>query len=146
MKSLFLSSGVEYGIFRFVLRMRRIVFCTSGTNDCTRSNEAILCGIQKGCEYELKVHDACAAPVVGFELKFFFNSAIRSVDGGDVASESVKEHIRSLVKGENKVRPCSDQDIVELLKKANINVARRTVAKYRESMGILPSRKRRNPY
>jgi len=81
-----------------------------------------------------------------FELKFFFNSAISSVEGEAVASESVKEHIRNIIKMENKQKPYSDQEIADILKKLNINVARRTVAKYRESMGILPSRKRRKPF
>ena len=79
-----------------------------------------------------------------FELKFFFNSSINSVDGEAVASESVKEHIRNIIKAENKDKPCSDQEIVRILKRRNINAARRTVAKYRESMAILPSRKRKN--
>ncbi|MBW2095340.1 MAG: RNA polymerase factor sigma-54 [Deltaproteobacteria bacterium] len=81
-----------------------------------------------------------------FELKFFFNSAINSVEGDAVASESVKEHIRNIVKKEDAAKPYSDQEISNILKKLNIRVARRTVAKYRESMGILPSRKRRQPY
>lgn len=81
-----------------------------------------------------------------FELKFFFNSAISSMDGDAVASESVKEHIRNIIKMENKQKPYSDQEIADILKKLNIRVARRTVAKYRESMGILPSRKRRKPF
>ena len=78
------------------------------------------------------------------ELKFFFNSSISGVDGGFVASESVREHIRNIIKAEDKKKPCSDQEIADTLKKFNIKVARRTIAKYRESMGILPSRKRRN--
>jgi RNA polymerase sigma-54 factor len=81
-----------------------------------------------------------------FELKFFFNSSVGSLDGDAVASESVREYIRKLIKSEDKKRPLSDQEIADNLKKMNINVARRTVAKYRESMGILPSRKRKNPY
>jgi RNA polymerase sigma-54 factor len=78
-----------------------------------------------------------------FELKFFFNSAINKVDGDTVASESVKERIRMIIKAENIRKPCSDQEIVSILRQLNIKVARRTVAKYRESMGILPSRKRK---
>ena len=78
-----------------------------------------------------------------FELKFFFNSSINKVDGDSVASESVKERIRMIIKSEDMVKPFSDQEIVGLLKNLNIKVARRTVAKYRESMGILPSRKRK---
>ena len=80
-----------------------------------------------------------------FELKFFFNSSIRSVDGDAVASESVKEQIRKIVKMEKEAKPYSDQEISDILRKLNIRVARRTVAKYRELMGILPSRKRKNP-
>ena len=81
-----------------------------------------------------------------FELKFFFNSSIRSVHGEAVASESVKEQIRKIVKMEKETNPYSDQEISDILRKLNIRVARRTVAKYRELMGILPSRKRKNPY
>jgi RNA polymerase sigma-54 factor len=81
-----------------------------------------------------------------FELKFFFNSAISSMDGESIASESVKEHIKNIIKAENKAKPYSDQDIAAILRRHNINVARRTVAKYRETLGILPSRKRKKPY
>jgi RNA polymerase sigma-54 factor len=80
-----------------------------------------------------------------FELKYFFNSSINSMEGDSIASESVKEHIKNLVKSENKSNPYSDQEIAEMLKDSNIDVARRTVAKYRETLGILPSRKRRTP-
>ncbi len=78
-----------------------------------------------------------------FELKFFFNSSINKVNGDSVASESVKERIRSIIKTENPKKPHSDLKIVTLLKEFDIKVARRTVAKYRESMGLLPSRKRK---
>jgi len=80
-----------------------------------------------------------------FELKFFFNSSISRIDGEAVASESVKEQIRKLIKGEDKAHPYSDKEIENIMKRLNINVARRTIAKYREAMGILPSRKRRDP-
>ena len=78
-----------------------------------------------------------------FELKFFFNSSVNTVDGDTVASESVREQIRKIVKLENKKKPYSDEEISSILKKLNIKIARRTVAKYRETMGILPSRKRK---
>jgi RNA polymerase sigma-54 factor len=78
-----------------------------------------------------------------FELKYFFSSSINSLEGDCVASESVKEHIRTIIKSENGSKPYSDQEVADLLKNLNINVARRTVAKYREMMGILPSRKRK---
>lgn len=78
-----------------------------------------------------------------FELKYFFNSSINSVVGDAVASESVKEQIRRIVREEDPGKPYSDQEIVDLLKRDNIRIARRTVAKYREMLGILPSHKRK---
>lgn len=85
-----------------------------------------------------------------FELKYFFNSSIRRVNNADVygedaiASESVKQAIKQLIDEENKSEPLSDQTIVERLDQlAGIKIARRTVAKYREMLGILASSKRK---
>ena len=78
-----------------------------------------------------------------FELKYFFNSSINRVHGDAVASESVKDRIRRLIQNEDPRRPLSDQRIAEMLKVANIDIARRTVTKYRESMNVLSSTKRR---
>ena len=83
-------------------------------------------------------------PVGIFELKYFFNSSINSADGGDaLASEAVKEKIRQMVTKEDQKNPLSDQKIVELLRGDNIEIARRTVAKYRDMLGILSSGKRK---
>jgi RNA polymerase sigma-54 factor len=81
-----------------------------------------------------------------FELKYFFNSAIQCLDGESVSSETVKEHLKNILKSENRAKPYSDQEIADMLKEHNIDAARRTVAKYREALGILPSRKRKKPY
>ncbi len=81
-----------------------------------------------------------------FELKYFFNSSINSTFGDAVASESVKERIRQLIRAEEATKPYSDQDIVEILEAENIQIARRTVAKYREVLGILPSNKRKKSF
>ncbi len=78
-----------------------------------------------------------------FELKYFFNSSIARTAGEDIASEAVKNHIKQLVGTENPKNPYSDQKIVELLKAQGIEIARRTVAKYREVLGVLPSSKRK---
>jgi RNA polymerase sigma-54 factor len=78
-----------------------------------------------------------------YELKFFFNSGINRVHGQAVASEAVKERIAHIVSEEDPGKPLSDQTIADLLKKENIDIARRTVAKYREMLGILPSSRRR---
>jgi RNA polymerase sigma-54 factor len=79
-----------------------------------------------------------------FELKYFFNSGINKTDGESLASESVKEKIKELVASEDIKNPYSDQKIVEYLRaQAGIDIARRTVAKYRDILGILPSSKRK---
>ena len=81
-----------------------------------------------------------------FELKFFFNSGISRTNGEDLASQAVKSKIKELVDQEDPKRPHSDQKIVELLKKTGIDIARRTVAKYREQLGILSSSKRKQVF
>ncbi|MCX7822327.1 MAG: RNA polymerase factor sigma-54 [Syntrophobacterales bacterium] len=78
-----------------------------------------------------------------FEMKYFFNSSIQREAGEDVASETVKEKIRAIIKAEDPSNPYSDQEIVNILKEEGIIIARRTVAKYREIMNILPSHKRK---
>jgi RNA polymerase sigma-54 factor len=78
-----------------------------------------------------------------YELKFFFNSAINKTGGDEIASEAVKSHIKQIVAAEDARHPHSDQKIVEILKTQGIEIARRTVAKYREVLGILPSSRRK---
>ena len=81
-----------------------------------------------------------------FELKYFFQSGLRSGNGEDVASESVKDKIRGIISAEDPKKPLSDQHIAKLLSDDSIGIARRTVAKYREAMRIPPSSSRRQPY
>ncbi|MBI4237527.1 MAG: RNA polymerase factor sigma-54 [Deltaproteobacteria bacterium] len=78
-----------------------------------------------------------------FELKFFFNNAIHKSEGNDVASETVKQKIQQMIHGENPLHPLSDQLIAQQLAQERILLARRTVAKYREALGISPSAQRR---
>jgi RNA polymerase sigma-54 factor len=78
-----------------------------------------------------------------FPLKFFFHSGIAKDQGEDVSSVSVKKMIQDLVGQEDSVKVLSDQDITRTLKQRGLNIARRTVAKYREELGILPSHQRR---
>jgi RNA polymerase sigma-54 factor len=78
-----------------------------------------------------------------FELKYFFTEAVgRDAEGADISSERIKNRIRQLVEMENTKKPLSDQKISEILSQENLAVARRTVAKYREQMKILPARLR----
>ncbi len=83
-------------------------------------------------------------PIGTFELKYFFNAGIGGKNGGiDIAGETLKLKIKEMIGHEDTKRPLSDQKISELLSTRDIVVARRTVAKYREMMGIAPSSKRK---
>jgi RNA polymerase sigma-54 factor len=78
-----------------------------------------------------------------FELKFFFSSGLATDDGEDVSARTAKNTIKGLIDEEDKMDPLSDQRIAELLHEKGLQIARRTVAKYREQMQILPARLRR---
>jgi RNA polymerase sigma-54 factor len=85
-----------------------------------------------------------ATPRGIFELKYFFTSALSArTPGAVVSSEAVRSLIRRLVDGENAAQPLSDDRLVDLLKREGIEIARRTVAKYREGMRIPSSAERR---
>ncbi len=81
-----------------------------------------------------------------YELKYFFNSPINTGDGDTIASKAVKDEIKRIVSAENAKKPLSDASIVKMLQDKNIDIARRTVAKYREELGILPSSRRKQVF
>ena len=81
-----------------------------------------------------------------FELKYFFNSGINTTEGDSVASESVKSKIKEIIAGENQKKPFSDQKIVDLLLEQGIDIARRTVTKYREMLGLGSSTERKRHF
>lgn len=78
-----------------------------------------------------------------FELKYFFSPKINTTDSTDVSSKSVMEKLRGIYAMEDATKPFSDQKILEILKSSGIDIARRTITKYREAMGILPACKRK---
>lgn len=79
-----------------------------------------------------------------FEMKFFFTPGYQSQDGTEVSNKSIKDRIAKIVESESPRKPLSDQKIVEILKSEGITIARRTVAKYRDELGILPTNLRRS--
>jgi len=78
-----------------------------------------------------------------FELKYFFNSSIKRIHGEAIASASVQDKIKKIIESENPKKPFSDSKMAEMLKDQNVDIARRTVAKYREMLGVLSSNKRK---
>lgn len=81
-----------------------------------------------------------------FELKYFFNTGIRRMADEDMAAEVVKRRIQEIIENEDSKSPYSDQKIVKILAQDGIVIARRTIAKYREGLNILPSSQRKQPY
>ena len=80
------------------------------------------------------------------ELKYFFNSGLSTSEGDFVASESVKNRIKEIIEGENSKKPLSDQKIAEMLADQTVNIARRTVTKYREMLNLGSSSERKRHY
>ncbi len=78
-----------------------------------------------------------------FEIKYFFNTGVPRENGDDLSKRNVKQFISDFIRKENPSAPLSDQQIYELLKKQGINIARRTVSKYREELKVLPARFRK---
>ncbi len=144
-KSIFKRQQTIYKVMKCILE-RQEDFFEKGA-ECLRPM------ILKDVADEVGVHESTVSRVTTnkyvqtphgiFELKYFFNAGIQRVNGEDVAAESVKQMIRKLVSDENPKTPLSDQDIVDMLRRRNIKIARRTIAKYREAMGILPSQQRK---
>lgn len=98
--------------------------------------------------HESTVSRVCSAKYVQtprgvFDLKFFFSSGLETEDGEDVSARAAKDTIKTLIEEEDKMDPLSDQRIAELLHEKGLKIARRTVAKYREQLNILPARFRR---
>ena len=78
-----------------------------------------------------------------FELKYFFSSHVSTSDGGECSSTAIRAIIRRIISEENSRKPLSDNKITQILEEKGINVARRTIAKYRESLSIPPSNERK---
>ncbi|MFO7768800.1 MAG: RNA polymerase factor sigma-54 [bacterium] len=78
-----------------------------------------------------------------FELKYFFSGRIENKEGEDVSSKAIKERIERLLRGEDGSKPLSDQKIADRLQEDGYEIARRTIAKYRDQLGILPARYRK---
>ncbi len=78
-----------------------------------------------------------------FELKYFFSSHVSTATGGEASSTAIRAVIRKLIDAEHPQKPLSDSTIAQILSEQGINVARRTVAKYREAMNIAPSHERK---
>ncbi len=110
----------------------------------TMSNVAQAVGVHETTVSRAVSGKYLASPRGLFELKYFFTSGYTMSDGESVSNESVRQAIAEIVRTEDSRRPLSDQDIVAMLSERGLPIARRTVAKYREQIGILPSHLRKS--
>jgi RNA polymerase sigma-54 factor len=78
-----------------------------------------------------------------FELKYFFSSHVATASGGECSSTAIRAIVKKFIALESTRKPLSDSKLTDMLKSQGINVARRTIAKYRESMNIPPSNERK---
>ena len=117
-----------------------IVRCMSGME----SMRKVMDSMHESTVSRVTSNKYMATPRGIFELKYFFTSAIASAAGGDAHSaEAVKHRIRELIDAESVKSVLSDDRLVELLRQSGMDIARRTVAKYREAMRIPSSVRRR---
>ncbi len=103
-------------------------------------------GMHESTISRVTTHKYMQTPQGLFELKYFFNSGISTGEGDFIASESVKNKIREIVEAEDQRKPYSDQRIAEILSTGSINIARRTVTKYREMLRIGSSSERKRHF
>jgi len=146
MKSLYQRQRTLYKVVESIVRFQRDFF----EKGVTKLKPLIL----KEVAEDIEMHESTVSRITTskyvstpygiFELKFFFNSALDLNDGSQVGSESVKALIKQMIAEEDTKKPLSDERIGEFLKETlDVNIARRTVAKYRSAMGIPSSSKRK---
>ncbi|MBG0789570.1 MAG: RNA polymerase factor sigma-54 [Desulfovibrionaceae bacterium] len=146
MKSLYQRQRTLYKVVESIVRFQRDFF----VDGVTKLKPLIL----KEVAEDIEMHESTVSRITTnkyvstphgiYELKFFFNSALDLDDGSQVGSESVKALIKQMIADEDTKKPLSDERIGEILKeRLEVNIARRTVAKYRSAMGIPSSSKRK---
>jgi len=149
MKSLYQRQRTLYKVMESIVRFQRDFFEVGVTKlkPLILKEVAEDIGMHESTVSRITTSKYVATPHGIFELKFFFNSALDLDDGTQVGSESVKALIKQLINEENPKKPLSDEQIGEILKqKLEVNIARRTVAKYRTAMNIESSSKRKQVF
>ncbi|HIE11140.1 MAG TPA: RNA polymerase sigma-54 factor, partial [Kiritimatiellae bacterium] len=145
-KSIQQRQNIIYRIAREIVRFQR-EFLDDGVEylkPLTMAQIAGVLGLHETTVSRAIANKYMQTPRGTFEMKFFFTPGYRRADGREVSNKTIKNAIARLIEREDPANPLSDQAIARLLEKQGIKVARRTVAKYREGMKILPSHLRRS--
>ena len=147
----FLMSAIEQRqqtierITREILKFQGAFFekGVSGLRPLTMSTVADEVGVHETTISRALANKFIATPHGVFAFKYFFTTGYTGRDGVAVANTTVKNRIARLIDSENPAKPLSDQEIANILKEENLKIARRTVAKYREEVGIMSTNLRR---
>jgi RNA polymerase sigma-54 factor len=116
---------------------------TSGLRPLTLKEVAEVVGMHESTVARVTTNKYIETPRGIFELKYFFSPGLETESGVDASSTSIKAMLAELIAEENPKKPYSDQKLAELIRAKGINIARRTVAKYREQMKILSAKMRK---
>lgn len=146
MKSLYQRQRTLYKVAESIVRFQRDFFLHGVTHlkPMILKDVAMDINMHESTVSRITTNKYISTPHGIHELKYFFNSALGMEDGSEAGSESVKAEIRKLISEEDPKRPLSDELIAQLLKKSlGVNIARRTVAKYRMALNIASSSKRK---
>lgn len=146
MKSLYQRQRTLYKVAESIVRFQREFFLygVSHLKPMILKDVAVDTNMHESTVSRITTNKYMSTPHGIHELKFFFNSALGMDDGGEAGSESVKAKIKKMISEENLKRPMSDKLIAGLLKKSlGVNIARRTVAKYRMALNIESSSRRK---
>lgn len=146
MKSLYQRQRTLYKVAESIVRFQREFFLHGVTHlkPMILKDVAMDINMHESTVSRITTNKYISTPHGIHELKFFFNSALGMDDGSEAGSESVKAEIKKLISEEDPKRPLSDELIAQLLKKSlGVNIARRTVAKYRMALNIESSSKRK---
>ncbi|GAB6118088.1 RNA polymerase factor sigma-54 [Thermoanaerobacter brockii subsp. lactiethylicus] len=144
-KSLESRKETLYKVVKAIVELQRD-FLDKGINylkPMTQKQIADIVGIHESTVSRAINGKYVATPRGLFELKFFFQSGISNKNGNEFSAETIKNLIKKLIEEEDPTNPLSDQKIADILKEKNINISRRTVAKYREECNIPSTIKRR---
>jgi len=109
-------------------------------------NIADMAGVHESTVSRVTTNKYVQTPRGIYELKEFFSGGLRNKFGGEVSTSIVKEMLKEMIEAEDPAKPLSDRQLSDMLKEEGIDVARRTIAKYREELDILPSSKRRKKW
>lgn len=146
MKSLYQRQRTLYKVAESIVRFQREFFLHGVTHlkPMILKDVALDINMHESTVSRITTNKYMSTPYGIHELKFFFNSALGMDDGSEAGSESVKAEIKKLISEEDPKRPLSDELIAQLLKKSlGVNIARRTVAKYRMALNVESSSKRK---